>query len=67
MFEPNWDNPNEVGTVLQMDRSVTSRLLGIQVSYLYNPRLDGEWVDLIKDWLKNPPYSIVIGMFLDYN
>jgi len=62
-FEPQWDNAIEADVDLHIDRTVTSRLLGLQVSYLWHPRLDGEWIILIKEWLKHPPHLILISIF----
>ncbi len=45
----------------QKDRNVSSSFMGIQVSYLWRPRLDEEFIDAIEKFIDQPPYLIITG------
>lgn len=45
-----------------IDRNVTSRLLGIQVSFLWRPRLNEVLKTDVHNWLCHPPHLIFIGI-----
>ena len=47
-----------------VDKTFSSPLLGLNVYFLWRPKLNEEWIDLIANWIKHPPYFIVISIFL---